>query len=368
MTQKIIQFDEQACIEATAREWLIRLDRDQPPSKQEIAQLRQWAAQSKAHHDELVRISAFWNDANILTELSTPVYNKTRWSLTRIVARLLKPLLPPTPLIGRVASYAALSLFAVSFAFMLLKAPSPISSNGLYVSAIGELKQQTLADGSVVQLNTDSQIQVDFSTGTRKIRLLRGEAHFDVSHNADWPFQVYAGNGMVKAVGTAFSVRLDRDSVKVTVDEGRVDLAAAAVADTTSHAPSSMQKIASLQVGQSAQISNIISTNPGTSAPQPLQVISDLAQQELERQLAWRTGYLVFTGNPLSEVIAEINRYTPLQIEIGDPALANLSVGGRFKVGELDAMFDVLETGFGIQVSRLDDHRVQLTRAAKAAL
>lgn len=370
MKQTIIQFDEQASIEATAREWLIRLDRDQPPSKQEIAELRQWAAQSQAHHDELVRISAFWNDANSLTELSTPVYNKTQFLLTRILASILKPLLPPTPMIGRVTSYAALSLFAVAFAFMMLKAPNPTASNGLYVSAIGELQQQTLADGSVIQLNTDSQIQVDYSDNIRKIRLLRGEAHFDVSHNPDWPFQVYAGQGMVKAVGTAFAVRLNSDSIKVVVNEGRVDLASVIAASsqpsTNVGAPQqtqATQKIASLDLGQSAEFSSatVPAHTAQADAPQQIKQINKLGAKALERQLSWRTGYLVFEGDSLSNVVAEINRYTTIAIEIGDPTLANVRVGGRFKIGELDAMFEVLETSFGIQVSHLDADRIQLT-------
>jgi transmembrane sensor len=81
---------------------------------------------------------------------------------------------------------------------------------------------------------------------------------------------------------------------------------------------------------------------------------------ELERRQAWRQGFLVFNGEPLSEVIAEVNRYTPMRIEIADPALNTLKVGGRFRVGEFESMFDVLEKSFGVEVAHLGDQRIQL--------
>ena len=118
---------------------------------------------------------------------------------------------------------AAVTIGAVSLVVMQ---PSD-ATNGIYVTAIGGIQERKLVDGSILKINTDSQVQVDYSDNVRKIRLLRGEAHFQVSHNANWPFEVYAGTRMVKAIGTAFSVQLSNDSVQVTVSEGRVDIAAA---------------------------------------------------------------------------------------------------------------------------------------------
>ena len=385
MTTNIYQFDESASIQSQAREWLIRLDRDQAPSKRELAELRQWAATSPAHQAELTRISAFWDDANVLTELWTPAYQpKTFWAKLSIgnLLKALRQWRADSPILSFSAAAATASAVIALVSIMVLMPPSITSSNGLYVSTIGQLDQQTLADGSVVQLNTDSQIQVDYSGDTRKIRLLRGEAHFDVSHNPDWPFQVYAGQGMVKAVGTAFAVRLDPESIKVTVSEGRVDLASAIAKPAktlgtdiaTAQMPGlselpEMQKITSLDLGQSAEFNRgtLAAEDAAQHASKQIKSINTLAKKELERQLAWRTGYLIFEGDSLSDVVAEINRYTTIVIEIGDPTLANLRVGGRFKVGQLDAMLDVFATSFGVQVSRINDHRIELTsRQSKA--
>ena len=374
MTTNVLPFDDHSTIQAQAREWLIRLDRDESPSQQQIEELHAWMAQSPAHRAELTRISEFWDDANILNELSTPVYDQNGFSLVRFLQPLLGRwgfgnLWPRANAFTAVASIAVIT--AVVMIFNLIPAASN-STNGIYVSAIGELQERKLVDGSVIQINTDSQVQVDFSDNVRKIRLLRGEAHFEVAANKDWPFEVYAGKGMVKAVGTAFAVRLNNGTIKVTVSHGRVDLASAV--ETQSNAqPLQLQKIASLAIAQSATFKNsAIQVNGETdntvdsqqlasdSAEKQIHSISNLQEDELARTLSWRTGYLVFSGDPLIDVVNEINRYTPVSVEIGDLELQQLRVGGRFKVGELNAMLDVLETSFGIQVNRLDGQRIQL--------
>ena len=251
-----------------------------------------------------------------------------------------------------------------------------MQTNGDYVSTLGEIRQQTLADGSVVILNTDSEIQVQYTDDARRVTLLRGEAHFEVASNADWPFEVYAGTGMVKAVGTAFAVRLKQDTVTVTVSEGRVDLATLVTAasvngDISAGAEAgqdeALRKIGSIGLGQIATFSSRAmvaenSDNRGIDSAD-LPAIATLTEQQMTRKLAWREGYLVFSGDPLGDVVDEFNRYVPTKIEIVDPGLSEIRVGGRFKVGELDALLEALESGFNIQVSRLSNDYVQLRAA-----
>ena len=370
---KVLPFDDHDTIQAEAREWLIRLDRDDPPSKAEVSALRQWADQSRAHHSELVRISQLWNDANILNELSTPVYDRATVTWRDLIGKLYAACSPTT----KWAAAAASAVLAVALSISLL--PPPIThTNGLYITAIGEVQEQRLVDGSVLQLNTDSQVQVSYNEGVRKIRLLKGEAHFEVTSDPQWPFQVYAGDGMVKAVGTAFSVRLNPEQVNVIVSEGIVDIASVAPIansdpsqansnnsqansdNSQANSKPTEQKLASLAMGQTTNIPSIYQSPNQTAAPQ---VIKTIPTQELERKLAWRTGYLVLAGDPLSQVINEISRYTPISIQMANPEMADIRVGGRFKVGELDAMLEVLETSFGLQISYLDDHRIQLRPA-----
>ncbi len=216
-------FSDRDRIEQEAREWLIRLDSDTELSAEEVRALRAWVARSPAHRQELLRISAFWNDANILTELSIPLETTTQ-SIASRLRRFFAPLMS----VNRYSALAASLVLAVTIGAVSLVVMQPSdATNGIYVTAIGGIQERKLVDGSILKINTDSQVQVDYSDNVRKIRLLRGEAHFQVSHNANWPFEVYAGTRMVKAIGTAFSVQLSNDSVQVTVSEGRVDIAAA---------------------------------------------------------------------------------------------------------------------------------------------
>jgi RNA polymerase sigma factor (sigma-70 family) len=235
------------------------------------------------------------------------------------------------------------------------------ATNGLYATALGEQRTWTLVDGSIIQLNTGSRVQVDYGGELRTVRLLRGEAYFAVAHDAQHPFEVHAGVDMIRAVGTAFSVYLKDDQVRVTVSEGRVALAsfgkdaepidshaAAKVGTRMGSRNPSAKFLRSLDSGQSATLDE-------TAAE-----VHFLDEKSLERQTAWREGLLVFSGQPLSEVIAEVSRYTSMNIEIVDPRLRSLPVGGRFEIDDLPAILDVLESNFNIRVVRPDEQHIRL--------
>ena len=105
---------------------------------------------------------------------------------------------------------------------LLIVGESPVDSNGLYATAVGQQRLIALSDGSNVNLNTDSQIRVNFGEAYRDVYLLRGEAHFAVADDREVPFRVSAGSGRIRALGTAFSVYVRDGSVDVTVSEGTV--------------------------------------------------------------------------------------------------------------------------------------------------
>lgn len=380
-------FADRNTIEREAREWLIRLDGDDEPGRDDIEALHEWVNRSPAHRKEMLRISTFWNDANTLTELSIPLHSKAERKNSQNSPGIFSVFLHPLLAYKRVGAVMAVCILAFGVAILNGFYPSSNTSiNGIYDTAIGEMHLQILADGSVMELNTDSQVQVNYSDVVRKIRLLRGEAHFVVAHEPGWPFEVYAGRGRVKAVGTAFSVRLTDDRVKVTVFEGKVDLAT--LVDNATARENAMIALGEMSPGDKTEgvykpllnnIGSLMERQSATFSSQilgdhelvngksyrPIDEITTLAQQELDRQLSWRGGgYLVFAGDPLSHVVDEVSRYTPVTIDIADSKLRDLRIGGRFKVGELDAMLDALKT-FGIQVSYLDEQYIQLLPAQR---
>ena len=349
-------FDSRETLEHQAREWIVRLDSDDPLTSPEKQALRDWVERSPAHRKELQRLAEFWDSSNILTELLIPMHQVARVKRQHYSWRSLLAGLFSTPRGG--AALAMTLLFTVVIIRGGLFPVAPESTNGIYAAAIGELRIETLADGSVLHINTDSQVQVSYSEQTRKIRLLRGEAHFDVAHNTGWPFEVYAGKGLVKAVGTAFLVRLEQERLSVIVTDGKVDLAAqspSASPNTITTPLPTLEKVGSLSKGEGASFNT--ANNPKAHIK--------LAQKDITRQLAWREGYLVFEGEPLTVVVAELNRYLPMRVEIADDSLNQIPIGGRFKVGELEALFEVLETSFNVHVSRLDDRHIQLFEKPK---
>lgn len=345
----VVGFDARAAIEHQAREWLIRLDADEPLTAAENSKLREWMDRSPTHREELQRLAKLWSRANVLTELAVPLAHQA----ASPTARFRSP--PLRWALGTLAVLASIALVA----FWFRQGDGAV--NGTYGTAIGQQQTIPLSDGSSIQLNTDSQVQVAYSEHLRRIRLLRGEAFFTVAHDTGRAFEVYAADGMVRAVGTAFSVQLQSNRVKVTVTNGIVDLAqigsAEPVANDSAAAPTgrnvpARQSLGRLKAGQTTIFGD---------EPRRLDV-QELPAPELQRQLAWHQGYLVFDGQPLSEVVEQINRYSPVALEIADPELKPVEVGGRFRIGDLDAVLEVLRTDFGIEASQVDERNIRLRR------
>jgi len=355
-------FQSRSDIRAEAREWVLRFNGDTEPTGEDISALRKWAARSTVHRLELERATNFWCDADLLSALAVPLGGNSNRETPGFKSRLLS-LSPFYKLPGIVIATLLLGVVTL-ISFWSLQSPENIK-NGVYSTVVGKQEVLTLPDGSQVQLDTNSQVRVDYSEGSREIHLVQGKAHFDVAKDLDRPFEVYAGDSLVRAIGTAFSVYIDDQAVKVTVDDGKVNLLRA-------QQRSSAQAVAFPDRGgalryedSDEQISNdkvLVSLKKGQSAlfNEDMREVRELSEKDLSRELAWRKGLLIFAGDPLSQVISEVNRYTDINIEILDPELADLQIGGRFRIGELDALFDVLEAGFGVQISYRDKDHVQL--------
>jgi len=208
-----------------------------------------------------------------------------------------------------------------------------------FQTAIGEQVAVMLPDGSSLNLNTNSRVDVDYSQRERVIHLERGEVYFNVAHDAQRPFWVHAGDRWVRAVGTAFNVYLRPAGVQVTVSEGTVNVVDATGSESP---PSHAKSAAAVTAGEQADAR-------GTA-----DVIRALNTSELNRSLAWRRKSLYFHDEPLGNVVEELMRYTPLKIEVLDDSLRGLPVGGTFQTSPAgaEALLKMLEDGFGARVRR----------------
>lgn len=352
----IVEFPEQGAVTEEAAAWLVRLDADTPPAPEELQALGEWLQRSPAHREELEKLAALWGRLNVLTDLAVPLGNARPAVRTRDASASRQWL-------WSAGLLACVAIVLAAGAVLLARGPAVdplMASNGLYVTAVGQQKVATLADGSQITLNTNSRIKVDYGEGYRQVYLLQGEALFTVAKNARRPFRVYAGNGRIEALGTAFAVYLNGADVDVMVTEGRVSLASGAAAE----ADELMESLGTLHAGQTAVIrSPRPEAELGSVAA--LQAVKPIAPEELAQRLAWREGVLVFSGEKLEDVVKELGRYTTVAIEIPDDAVRNMRIGGRFPVGETDTMLAALETNFHLRVTHLDANRVVLSAASQ---
>ncbi|GJE56453.1 MULTISPECIES: FecR family protein [Methylobacterium] len=193
-------------------------------------------------------------------------------------------------------------------------------------SGVGSIEHATLADGSRVHLNTDTAIALHFSETERGVELLRGEAVFDVVPDPKRPFVVSHGGLSARAVGTRFVVRVDGADSPVGVAEGRVEVVAAG-----RHAMLSAGE--AVRVGDDAALA--------------------VSAANVDRSTAWREGRLVFAGQSLATVLAELDRYRHGRIVLLDRRLGERRVTGVFDPRETDDALDVIAATMGVRIRRL---------------
>ena len=215
----------------------------------------------------------------------------------------------------------------------------------VYSTAVGERSDVPLADGSIATLNTDTAIDFHFDRGSRAVHLVQGEAFFDVAHDPDQPFVVYAGKYEVIAVGTAFSVKSVDGSLDVVVTEGRV-----AIRRVRSGETGRQHSQTFLDAGQ-----QFIGRPTGRSFR---------LKADLDKAIAWRDGRAVFDDTPLARAAEEMNRYSAVKLRISDPDLARKTIDGMFITGNQDSFVEALETYFGARAKRVSDTEILLEPGA----
>ena len=222
-----------------------------------------------------------------------------------------------------------------------------------YFTRIDEQQTIELGDGSVVTLNTGSQLLVDYSEGARRILLERGEAFFEVADNPKRPFTVDLGVRLVTAVGTAFNIRKDPQRYQVAVIEGAVVFHEVTDETSSSAPPVSIRGPGPRRV-EAGWVAEFDVSRDELTAHRP---------ESMGRYHDWRSGMLTFFHEPLSQVVRELNRYSRRKILIEDASVMELSVVTVIRVTEMDAALRGLEHLLPIEVTRHYD-RIVITASA----
>lgn len=335
--KKVLPFPTSEALEAEATEWIVRLDGDSV-SDDDLRLFEEWRAQSEKHERAYKHAAALWGTLDGLNTLQfVKASGLTRPTLLERIGLEVKHRI--AAMMGLAAAAAVSVTLVVSPALLMPSAETP----QVHRTVVGTQKTVLLDDGSELLLNTDSKVEVEFAQNSRTVRLLKGEVHFTVFPDKARPFSVHVDHRIVTAVGTAFTVRREARTIEVTVTEGDVNLfvmpeTRAARQDVSASA--NADPLANLTAGENAVIGETVER------------VNVIPPPEINRKLAWRQGLLAFSGEPLSDVVTEVSRYTDIEIVIGDPELRDLRFGGFLKVGNVDTLFNALEQSFGVKVER----------------
>lgn len=206
-------------------------------------------------------------------------------------------------------------------------------------TALGERKSVPLPDGSSVDVNTGTQLQVRYYRDRRVVELAAGEATFSVNPDAQRPFIVEAGSGSVKVTGTRFNVRRDGGEVAVAVLSGRVEVSGTAPG---ARAP------AMLTAGLAVRVDGAGS-------------VGEVRRTDVAALTAWRDGKLVFDDAPLAEVLRELSRYSAKPIRLADTRVGQMRLSSTFRVNDTDALLEALPRILPVQVGRLPDGSAEIS-------
>lgn len=272
-----------------------------------------WIAQDARHRFEFERARIAWERIGRFPAGAIPQMKAARCSKA------------PLRMLPIAASFAVLFIAGIVAALWFSAGQDKAV---LYSTARGEQLSVALADGSTMQLNTDTVVMVEYGWRMRTIRLERGEALFTVAPGDERPFQVMAAGGEIRDLGTRFSVSRSSDEVAVLVLEGAVTV-----------------KTAQSAFRQPLGAGERIGFGPsGRLLP--------VERVDAEAVTAWTRGRMVFDNVTLIEMARQVARYHDVRIVVDDPASASLRVSGTFKTNDLDGLIDTLETILPLKADR----------------
>jgi transmembrane sensor len=314
-----------------------------------------WLKASPVHVEEYLGLASIARD---LREVGADSESSVDSIVARARAAEVEPIQPlwprapetePYPFSARWRAAAATAAACVGLCLGLLAwwnfrlaplGPAPDTAAALHFETRhGEQQTHRLPDGSILHLNTDTAVAISYSKSERILMLASGEADFEVTHEPERPFRVFAGSAEVIDIGTQFDVRLEHDLTVVTVVAGRVAVG-----------PSSMLRERGRNAGQEPLTRFVelhadqqISVAQGVWPAAPIAV-------DAHRTTSWLRRQIMFDHEPLSLVATEFNRYASKPIEITTPALRDLQISGVFTTDDTDGFIAFLRSLAGVHV------------------
>jgi transmembrane sensor len=313
-----------------AAEWWAHFQ-EREPAAEELTEWLAWMEQDQAN------ARAFQS----MNELALSIRH-TRTSAPNLASRM-RPVQRISRVTGKQGAIAAALVGAICLSLLLVWGATRIMRNDLvYATSTGEQRAVLLADGSRVMLGGASAISADFTSTRRNVRLVAGEAYFEVKHEAPGrPFVVDVGPATVAAIGTAFDIRKSDARIALTVTEGRVKV---------NQQEGLLSRLAEVTGMARAQIVEVNAAQQVVIEPhlEPLTV----ASADPRLATAWREGRLEFVDEPLDAVIQNVSRYATRRLVGDDERLHSMTYTGSFDPKHLESWLSGLEQVFPVEVSR----------------
>ncbi len=295
-----------------AAHWLVRHDMGDMP-EEERKQFSEWI-QDDENAAAFQRAQAQWD---VLPDVrDDPLVKALRQSALRTPrAGRMRWLVAGGGLAACIA-VAALFLFAGFPRIALLERGTGLEMAGEadFVTGLGERRNVMLPDGTVVVLNTDTAIDVAFVRDRRLVRLIRGQAFFDVAPDPGRPFTVDLADRRVTAAGTTFDVRLAADHMHVVLVDGAI----------TIHRHGTEESRPGLVL------------QPGQKLREEFGGLASISSVDVERLMLWREGFIEFENSTIEDAVAEMNRYTDRPVRILDRRVGEMRVSGVFRTEQTE--------------------------------
>ena len=307
--------NEREYIEQQAAQWVLRQEeRDWSPALQ--SRLDAWLEESVAHKAAYWRLNHGWKMADIPAE-------RPRSFRLHMPANLWTGSLPQ---FMALAASLVLMVLASLVWFGPNWSPSPEAVE--YSTGRGQVSTLQISDGTEIKLNTQTSVRIELSGEKRRAWLDRGEAFFDVAHDPSRPFIVHAGARDVAVLGTKFNIRRETQQMIVSVVEGHVRLTD----------PS----------GKNGLTATTITRGDRAVVKGSSTLVMSGQLRRIEDELSWRSGMIAFDHTPLSRAVEEFNRYNDLQLEVRDPEISRILIGGTFRAGNAAGFARLLHDVYGI--------------------
>jgi len=307
-----------------ATEWLAQIQSGTLTAEQE-QEFMNWLSASDEHQKAYIEVERQWQDLAIVKELAASAQVSTSESKSVVNPLWLR------------AMAASLLVFAVGlFSFVYLD-----YQGNRYVTHIGEQRQFFLDDGSRIHLNTDSIVQVDLDGQRRMVELKQGEVFFDVATDAKRPFVIKTQGGVVRVLGTRFNVQASLTGSEITVVEGKVSV-------------SGVDSVSKASAADYQPVTVLVENQQLTLRGQPVKKVP--AVVDASSSIAWRTGKLIYNGEPFATVLEDINRYYEGEIKIGEPELAQQEVVAILQLKDKKSIIRALEMSLNLASEEVSDN------------